>query len=71
MSPLDPLHHAMVIYLTVIIHACLQHTLFLTELHEERLWNACMSGDISQVKELTAEGVNPNWKRPDMSVSDF
>ena len=39
-------------------------------LKEEKLWNACYTGDIEQVKELITEGrVNLNWKRPDMSVS--
>ena len=42
-----------------------------TELREKRLWDACYAGDIHQVKKLTAEaGVDLNWKKPDMSVSD-
>ena len=47
------------------------NTYILLELSEERLWSACLSGDIDHVKELTAEGVDLNWTNPDMSVSDF
>ena len=36
----------------------------------KKLWNACYTGDIDQVKELTADrDVNLNWRKPDMSVS--
>ena len=37
----------------------------------EILWEACSSGDIQQVKKLTATdgNVDLNWKKPENSVS--
>ena len=73
-SLLDLLRHMPVCFCITCKHSCIFTThiiLFLTALGEERLWSACLSGDIGHVKELTAEEVNLNWKKHDMAVSDF
>ena len=39
----------------------------------ENLWEACSSGDIQQVKKLTASdgSVDLNWKKPENCVSVY